>query len=324
MGASAGPAENRGELGHQLRRARERSKLSVETVASLLHLDPRVITALEDNDFSQLMPVYARGYLRNYARLVHLPIEPLLESYSRMADVEPPPLQIQQRNPSVGHARRSLYVLAIALSLPLFLWAANEARFQFGKLRNPQPVTDLAITSEASPPDSGASPAIPTSLATAAISPKPESTTVLPSEPAETQAASAASATASTGAKDATAASAVPSPPTPHAGTIETAPSAPTATSAAPLPSLNQPAGPGPDQITVHASADAWVTIRDRAGRRIAFETIPAGSSRTYSGEPPFKIVLGNSPATRIDFNGQPFDQSKYTVGGSARFTLDK
>ena len=70
--------------GSQLRQARLDLKLTPENVAHILHLSPRQIVALENDDYVNLPgPTYVRGYLRGYAQLLGLSAEPIVEAYSR-------------------------------------------------------------------------------------------------------------------------------------------------------------------------------------------------------------------------------------------------
>lgn len=66
-------------VGTRLRASREAQGLSVEEVAARLRLMHRQINAMEQEDFESLgQPVFARGFVRNYARLLGLDPEPLL------------------------------------------------------------------------------------------------------------------------------------------------------------------------------------------------------------------------------------------------------
>src|SRR5690606_24474157 len=63
---------NRG-CGQRLRTAREAAGLSVQDVASRLKMPVRVVESLEAEDWSRLgAPVFIRGQLRSYARLLGL------------------------------------------------------------------------------------------------------------------------------------------------------------------------------------------------------------------------------------------------------------
>ncbi|MCY4212715.1 MAG: helix-turn-helix transcriptional regulator [Gammaproteobacteria bacterium] len=66
--------------GVALQAARQARKLSVPQVADRLKLSSAVVTALEANDWERLpAPVFVRGYVRAYARLMGLPAEELLD-----------------------------------------------------------------------------------------------------------------------------------------------------------------------------------------------------------------------------------------------------
>jgi cytoskeleton protein RodZ len=82
----AGDADNlpprAGEMdspGARLRAAREAAGLSLDQVAQQLKLAPRQVKALEDEDFGKLPGrTFARGFVRNYARLLNLDGDDLL------------------------------------------------------------------------------------------------------------------------------------------------------------------------------------------------------------------------------------------------------
>lgn len=75
--ASPGP-------GGLLRAARESAGVSLRDISAQLHLDQRTIDSLERDDFDNLpAPTFVRGYLRGYARLLSVPVGPVLEAYDR-------------------------------------------------------------------------------------------------------------------------------------------------------------------------------------------------------------------------------------------------
>ncbi len=74
-GTAAGP-------GGRLAAAREQQGLSVEGVAHELHLEIDVVRAIEAEDFRALgAPVFVKGYLRGYARLLGLPEQELVDAW---------------------------------------------------------------------------------------------------------------------------------------------------------------------------------------------------------------------------------------------------
>lgn len=68
--------------GARLRKAREEQGLSLEQVAATLKILPRILQALEADNYSDLPePVFVRGYLRQYAALVALPAEDVVTRF---------------------------------------------------------------------------------------------------------------------------------------------------------------------------------------------------------------------------------------------------
>ena len=65
--------------GSLLKNARVAAGLGLLDVATKLHLDQRVITALEEDEFDALpTATFVRGYLRSYTQLLGLPAGPVL------------------------------------------------------------------------------------------------------------------------------------------------------------------------------------------------------------------------------------------------------
>lgn len=282
--APAEPAGPPGEVGQQLRRAREAGRLSITSAAASLRLPPRVVAALEEGDFKQFEPVYVRGYLRNYARLLNLPADPLIETYNRSLALDPLPVQPQpaEEAPAAGRP----YWLLAAVGLPVLLWGLGKALLGGAPEAPPPPLAVAETAAEPEPPPAPSPPQAPA----------PEAVKAAPAPP-PVEAASAQ--------------------PTPASPPKEAAAPAP-----APPPPAGQPAGEGPDSVAIRLSASAWVSIRDRTGRRLVYENLPAGSERTYAGQAPFAVVLGNAPAAQVQFNGQPYELPKPKAGTVARFTL--
>ena len=68
--------------GARLRTAREAQGLSLEQVAATLKVLPRILQALEADNYAALPePVFVRGYLRQYAALVAVPADEVLARF---------------------------------------------------------------------------------------------------------------------------------------------------------------------------------------------------------------------------------------------------
>lgn len=91
--------------GAQLAAIRTAKGYTVEYVASKLHLRMRIIQLLEADDYKNMpSPVFVKGYLRAYAKLVDLNADPLLEVFNRNFVIErkheKAPLWQSRRDPS--------------------------------------------------------------------------------------------------------------------------------------------------------------------------------------------------------------------------------
>lgn len=85
--------------GARLKKAREARGLSIEQVADSLKILPRVLQAIEADQYKILPePVYVRGYLRLYAELVALPADEVVARFDEyyLADMgQSPPAVLQ-------------------------------------------------------------------------------------------------------------------------------------------------------------------------------------------------------------------------------------
>jgi cytoskeleton protein RodZ len=115
-------------IGERLRAGRERSGLSIAAAAEKLHLDNKVIEALEADRFAELGPsVYVRGHLRRYADFVGEPGVELVEIFDKSRSVRPPTPDLTR----IPHAERRsdprrlvtpLVGLGCAAVLALCIW----------------------------------------------------------------------------------------------------------------------------------------------------------------------------------------------------------
>lgn len=71
--------------GQQLKKAREALGLSLQQVADSLHLRVPSVEAVEQDALEKDVSVtFSKGYVRLYAKLVHLEVQPLLEAYDEL------------------------------------------------------------------------------------------------------------------------------------------------------------------------------------------------------------------------------------------------
>lgn len=126
-------AEQARSAGDRLRAARMAAGLEPVDVGTRLHMPLRIVLALEAGDWQALgAPVFVRGQLRSYARLMKVDLEPLLDQV-RMAPVRPVELVSRNHTSRLQHlaesvARRAVYVVMTA-ALVVPAWLATQSHF---------------------------------------------------------------------------------------------------------------------------------------------------------------------------------------------------
>ncbi|SHE90875.1 helix-turn-helix domain-containing protein [Thermomonas hydrothermalis] len=119
--------------GARLRAAREAAGLRIEDVAARLHMPVRVVRWLEEEDWDRLgAPVFVRGQVRSYARLLGLGTTTMMEALD-VAPVEPTRLVSRTHIPKLQWwteqiGRRLVYIV-LTLSLAVPAWVATRHHF---------------------------------------------------------------------------------------------------------------------------------------------------------------------------------------------------
>jgi len=141
--------------GAALRQAREAAGKSIEQVAAQLHMTVRSVANLEADDWSSLgAPVFVRGQLRSYARLLGVDIEPYIEQ-APIAAVAPSAIVSHTHTPGYQRfaeqiGRRAIYV-AITAAIAVPVWLGTRSHFGNSELAV-QSLDVPAVPSEPAPP----------------------------------------------------------------------------------------------------------------------------------------------------------------------------
>lgn len=293
--------------GQRLRQTRETLGLSRKDVANQLRLSNETIVALEEDRYDALpAPIFVRGYLRNYASVLKLPGDELVDGYSKYVGVEPPQrlVSADSRRQVGSGDRRMRYATAVIVlvlaGLVAIWWYNNELFGQLG----------------------GAPAAAPSHTPVAALPPAPPPVADVPPAAQAPAAAVAASAAAATATPDQVAnapAAAASETPTPAAAASVAA----AATLTAPSRARAATAAGSADVLTLSLNGSSWLEVRDATGKRLVYKLGRSGDVEHISGKAPFQVLLGNSPAVEVQINGEPFDQSPYNGNGrKARFKV--
>ncbi len=315
--------------GERLRAARLSMGFDLAKIASELHLTGRVVEALEADDYSDIgVRVFVRGYLRNYARIVGMPVDSILRQFDekwpddgvRHTMVRQSPSLPADGGPSRGLAGAFTWLLVIGLvALFLMWWRGYLDEIVPEQIRSTG--ADQVSPAVSAPPEDDTAVLLPLD----GQAESGDGSLLLPPPPAdlppEVEAAAPAPqapglalpGSADNGVMPDAAAVAVPAQP----GVAATAAAEPTTVAG------GASLADGAKEIVMTFNAPCWVDVRDSERNFKLFGEMPKGTRKVLGGRPPYKLVIGNSRAVTITVNGEPFDLDRYAKGNVARFTLD-
>jgi cytoskeleton protein RodZ len=280
--------EARVDAGAILREARERTGMSVEDVAGRLKFAPRQIAALEEGNYDELPELaYVRGFVRSYAKLLHLDEAPLLDALPVVTSHEAFPEKAARKdllpNAAAGTRTQNIRWLAgalvVAALIGIVAWQHEEGQ----KAAKPA----AAAAKSGAEVKSGEGNA-----------PKAET----PGFTAIGQGASAPAAA--------------------HA-VHENAKLASTSASAAVI-SKEKTVHKHTDRLVrLQFDEDSWVEVKDGNGKVLLSQMGQKGSEQSVSGVLPLSLVIGNAKGVKLYYKGEPFDLDPYTDVDVARLTLE-
>ena len=279
-----GPPAGQDGPGSRLKSAREAAGLSLDQVAQQLKLAPRQVRALEDEDFAQLPGrTFARGFVRNYARLLNLDGDNLLSMLPDAAHapaLEAPALHptgaMIAELPTASTPKTNLTRWLIPLVLVACIVGAAAYEWYRGGMGNP------GEAARASPEDS--------------------EKTGLPAVPAQSVIA-------------------LPNPLANEGKPAAEAPSA-TAAAVTAAAATNAAAASAEAVLVLSFQGPSWAEIRDSRGQLLVSRLVGADSVEQVRGVPPFDIVLGNARVVTVVYLGKPLDLGPYTRRNIARLTV--
>ncbi len=141
-------------LGDEFRAAREARHLSLPDVSGQIHIRTVYLQSIESEDWASLAaPVYARGFIRTYARFLGLDGERAVAEYGKALAVSPAGLpQSGFGRPTAGEGRSPWLWLATAVAACLVGFVAyNAVRLALENRRSPATAPARTATESAVP-----------------------------------------------------------------------------------------------------------------------------------------------------------------------------
>ncbi|MEF9677871.1 cytoskeleton protein RodZ [Pectobacterium aroidearum] len=316
--------------GERLREARERLGFTQQTIAERLCLKISTVRDIEDGTTpADLAPTFLRGYVRSYAKLVHLPEDELLPAVDKQAipkTISVSPMQSfslkKSRKKRDGWLMTITWlVVLVVLGLTGAWWWQNHqaqqaeinsmvdhaSSMQAQTEGQPVPLMDNSAPQETATPNSAAAPAsTPVDLsATVTATPSTPSSvssttpSTAPSSQSPSQANTAQHQTAGNGLLGAGAVA-------PAAGTV--AEGNPVSAAYA---------------LVMTFTADCWLEVTDASGKKLFSGMQRNGGTLNLDGQSPYKLKIGAPAAVQIQFQGKPVDLSRFVRSNQvARLTL--
>lgn len=324
---NANNAARPAKIGPGERLAAERIKkgLSLEDVAGRMHLSTSILEAIEENNFDEITaPIFVKGYLRAYARIVALSEDEMIEQYLEMYSEEDPPISstsnvVPELSAKDARIKWTTYIVIVVLGVLLAAWwwnkqqndeapisldsqtseseeiASAEAPVVSSEVQAGSETlidsTETAETQQTTAQESTATTPLPATETAEAELPaaEPEETAVVEPEPEpELEAEDTSAVTESSMAAE------------PETGAAETAAGTPG------RPERTAPTGSDKLLITVHA--DTWSDVKDASNYQLVYDLLRADTSIELMGEAPFSVFLGNGHGVEILFNGEEFE----------------
>jgi cytoskeleton protein RodZ len=293
----AAPAER--SLGARLRAAREARGMGLAEAAAALRTPVRIIEAIEADDLDRMgAPVFSRGYLTSYARLLGLP--QAVVDVALAQRVEPTlPLQSAVHVPRsrvVGErlARKGAYlVLTVSLVAPFVYYATQDE----------VPVHELGLRSLDAPAAYEGAP----DVSMVSIDAGFEDHARQPADDAE---------------NDARPLAATQDAPPPATDAADSPANERDVTVMASMTPFSRRYGAAGGGWVLDVREDSWVEVVDADGRRLEFGLVRAGSERRYPADRVASVAVGNARGVRLERAGEPIDLVPFQRANVARFTV--
>lgn len=290
------------KVGERLQYARQAMQLSVADVADQLHITVTYVNLIERNQFHKLPgAIFARGYIKLYARLLNLPVDEIMACYFEQSGDSTSECQVHLATNEYGasmrrHAIRwAVAIVVIVLLAPTLGWwyVHNDDSDEVTVMTNeevlPSPLptenAEAAVNNNIAISSLAVSEANPSFLLPAATNPTTSVTANTENKVTVTQ-------TSKTALTD--------SQPSPNNADV-----------------LSK-------SLDITFADKSWIQIKNIDGIMLHDAEHHAGEHITIGGKPPFYVWVKNGKAVTILFNGEPVDINNVDSKGAARLVVGK
>ena len=294
-------------IGITLREAREAQKLTIEDVSKQLRLSEKQIHALEADEFEGFASaMLARGFIKNYARMLNLDPEPLLDAHRKFApqDLVQSILYTSETAIPMPQASRSklitFFLIGVLLVGGLFWIVFNnlnhqenpdQAEITLDHIANQTP--EPADISAAAMPEQALPAAERNEIAEESTNKQPvsafKSPENLPTTNVEIKSSNEEKSTTENSTKI------DPLAPAPIIGGLK---------------------------VTFKFTDESWISVQDKNYKSVLSKLGRAGDVEEVEGLPPLRIVIGNANGTQLILKNKNIDLMPYNKSNVVHMTL--
>lgn len=313
--------------GERLQAARIEQGLTLDDVATRMRLSAKILEAIEDNDFEEITaPIFVKGYLRAYARIVSLDEDDMIDQYIDFYSEEDPPISsisniTSELSVTDLRIKWTTYILLLIVGVSLAAWWWNKEQSdeapislaaQTSTPEHPAKTSTDVVSSEI---EAVAEESIESGETAEATIPQPVSVTAAEIEPAATTTIPAASAAADeVEVVDVVEDEAVADEVVEVAegevaeGESVAAETGLLVTAETTRTESARIAPGGSDKLKIVVHADTWADIKDATSYQLVYDLLRADNTVELTGQAPFTVFLGNGHGVEIIFNGEEIE----------------
>jgi len=290
------------KCGSSLHASRTTQGLSIQAVAKQLRLSSTQIEALEQDDFAALPePTIVKGFIRNYAKLLKIPAEPILAAYAEMMpDKEQYAFSLkpginmkitEKAKPGGSH----YLILTVLFLLGLGCWF-----FYQNFIQKPDTLNSVPRAVEMLPEALDLQAPATTELASPVVADAVEN-----SATNNTPVASADTTTTTSALEEGVA-----------EGDANTSDTDNVAVNDAPAADARR--------LVFNATQETWISIVNTSGKEVYNKILYEGNRDVVDVVQPSQVVVGNAHGVTLAVDGKSIDLAPYTRINVARIPLDE
>ncbi len=290
------------EVGIQLRRQRQKKKISLEQVGRALKMPVRSLDKFERGEWEHLAAIYRRGYVQNYARYLGLDPEPLLavlgeQEASALTAVMPMP---KNRVKFDRILRYSTYLIVTTLIIPPLILIYIQGGVRFFDEEAPSTAGQIA-ESVAAASDNRMADRMARALALDVPGAAEEEAGISDDESRNPMTATALPVGAVRPLRD----------PAENPEGLQQP--------MLPADEIDETVG---STLVLEVFEDTWLEVYAANGERLEYDLLRQGDRREFVAEPPFSLLLGRASAVSLELDGVPVEFEGQDRADLANFEL--